>query len=72
MFDTLSDKMTDAFRRLSGQGRITDSNIRDTMADVRIALLDADVSLEIAESFCDDVQAEAMGEEVLRSLRPGR
>ncbi|MDG1838765.1 MAG: signal recognition particle protein [Phycisphaerales bacterium] len=71
MFDTLSDKMTDAFRRLSGQGRITDSNVRDTMADVRTALLDADVSLEVAESFCDEVQAEAMGEEVLRSLRPG-
>ena len=55
MFDTLSDKMTDAFRRLSGQGRITESNVRDTMGDVRTALLDADVSLEVAESFCDEV-----------------
>jgi signal recognition particle subunit SRP54 len=71
MFDTLSDKMTGALRRLSGQGRISESNVRDTMADVREALLEADVNLEVAESFCAEVQAEAMGEEVLRSLRPG-
>jgi signal recognition particle subunit SRP54 len=71
MLDNLSDRLTGAIRRLSGQGRITESNVRDTMAEVRTALLDADVSLEVVNSFCDEVQQEALGEEVLQSIRPG-
>ncbi len=71
MFDTLSDRLTGAIRRLSGQGRISESNVRDTMADVRTALLDADVSLEVVDAFCTEVQQEALGEEVLKSVRPG-
>jgi len=71
MFDTLTDRLTGAVRRLSGQGRITESNIRETMDEVRTALLDADVNLEVVDTFCDDVRQEALGEEVLRSLRPG-
>ncbi|MDP7029828.1 MAG: signal recognition particle protein [Phycisphaerales bacterium] len=71
MFDTLSDRLTGAIRRLSGQGRISESNIADTMAEVRTALLEADVSLEVVDAFCDEVRADAVGEEVLQSLRPG-
>ncbi|MCP4760031.1 MAG: signal recognition particle protein [Planctomycetes bacterium] len=71
MFDTLTDRLTGAVRRLSGQGRITESNIRETMDEVRTALLDADVNLEVVDTFCDEVRQEALGEEVLRSLRPG-
>lgn len=71
MLDTLSDRLTGAIRRLSGQGRITESNVRDTMAEVHTALLDADVSLTVVNEFCDEVQQEALGEDVLQSIRPG-
>ncbi|HJN80318.1 MAG TPA: signal recognition particle receptor subunit alpha, partial [Phycisphaerales bacterium] len=71
MLENLSDRLTGAIHRLSGQGRISESNVRETMAEVRTALLDADVNLEVAEAFCDEVQAEALGEEVLKSVRPG-
>jgi signal recognition particle subunit SRP54 len=71
MLDNLSDRLTGAIRRLSGQGRITESNVHDTMAEVRTALLDADVSLNVVSDFCDEVQQEALGEEVLQSVRPG-
>ena len=71
MLDNLSDRLTGAIRRLSGQGRITESNVHDTMAEVRTALLDADVSLNVVTAFCDEVQQEALGEEVLQSVRPG-
>ena len=66
MLDNLSDRLTGAIRRLSGQGRITESNVHDTMAEVRTALLDADVSLNVVSAFCDEVQQEALGEEVLQ------
>lgn len=71
MLDNLSDRLTGAIRRLSGQGRITESNVQDTMAEVRTALLDADVSLNVVSEFCNEVQQEALGEEVLQSVRPG-
>ncbi|MBT7351677.1 MAG: signal recognition particle protein [Phycisphaerae bacterium] len=71
MLDNLSDRLTGAIRRLSGQGRITESNVHDTMTEVRTALLDADVSLNVVNAFCDEVQQEALGEEVLQSVRPG-
>ena len=71
MLDNLSDRLTGAIRRLSGQGRITESNVQDTMAEVRTALLDADVSLNVVSDFCNEVQQEALGEEVLQSVRPG-
>ena len=71
MLDNLSDRLTGAIRRLSGQGRITESNVQDTMAEVRTALLDADVSLNVVSDFFNEVQQEALGEEVLQSVRPG-
>jgi signal recognition particle subunit SRP54 len=72
MFDSLSDKLGDALGRLRGRGRITEQNVRDTMRQVRQALLEADVSVKIAREFCDRVQEKAIGQEVLKSLHPGQ
>ncbi|MCH2141090.1 MAG: signal recognition particle protein Srp54, partial [Phycisphaerales bacterium] len=72
MFDTLSERLTGAIRRISGQGRLTEANIRETMQEVRSALLDADVNLDVVNTFCEEVQSEAIGEEVLNSLKPGQ
>jgi signal recognition particle subunit SRP54 len=72
MLETLSERVNTAFRGLSGRGRISESNIRDAMKDVRTALLEADVHLEVAKEFCDEVAQDALGAEVLESLKPGQ
>jgi len=72
MFESLTDKFTDVFRRLSGRGRITEQNVKDAMGDVRQALLEADVHYKVARQFCDDVVAKAAGTEVIKSLHPGQ
>ena len=72
MFNTLSDRFSKTFRNLSGRGRISESNIREAMAEIRQALIEADVNLDVATEFCNKVQNEAMGEEVLKSLKPGQ
>ena len=61
MFDTLSDKLGAAVKSLSGRGRITEANVREAMAEVRTALIEADVNLEVVDSFCDEVLADAIG-----------
>ncbi len=71
MFDSLTDKFSSVFRTLSGRGRITESNVRQAMEEVRTALLEADVQYEVAQKFCDDVVTSAIGTEVLTSLHPG-
>jgi signal recognition particle subunit SRP54 len=72
MFDRLSDGFNSAFRKLSGRGRISESNVREAMDEVRTALLEADVHYEIANDFCEDVIQRANGQEVLKSLKPGQ
>jgi signal recognition particle subunit SRP54 len=72
MFERLSEGFASAMRRLSGQATITESNVRDALADVRSALLDADVSLPLVEEFTADVMAKAAGREVTKSLKPGQ
>ncbi len=72
MLQSLSDRLSGAISRLSGQGRITESNVRDTMAEIRSGLLDADVNLEVVDSFCDEVMRDATGAEVLKSVKPGQ
>ncbi|MBM4113130.1 MAG: signal recognition particle protein, partial [Phycisphaerae bacterium] len=71
MFETLTGRFGDVFRRLSGRGRISEENVREAMAEVRTALLEADVHQEVARSFCDRVIAESIGREVTKSLKPG-
>lgn len=70
MFESLTDKLELTFKRLRGQGKITESNIDDALREVRLGLLEADVHLQVVRGFLDAVKAKAMGQEVLQSLTP--
>ena len=72
MFDNLSSRLTEAARSLTGQGRITESNIKDTLRQVRLALLEADVALPVVKTFIEKIRERAIGEEVGKSLTPGQ
>ncbi len=72
MFDQLSQRLDDAFRALTGRGKLTEANIEDALREVRRALLEADVNFKVARKFIDDVRARAVGQGVLRSLTPGQ
>ncbi len=72
MFDNLSDRLSRAARDLSGKGRLSESNIKDTLRQVRIALLEADVALPVVKSFIEKIRERAVGEEVGKSLSPGQ
>jgi signal recognition particle subunit SRP54 len=72
MFEALTEKFSDVFRKLSGRGRISEQNVRDGMREVRTALLEADVNYNVVRQFCDDVVAKAIGQEVIQSLHPGQ
>ena len=67
MFDSLTDKFSGLFRKLSGRGKITEANVREAMAEVRTALLEADVNYGVVEQFTQRVQEKALGTEVLGS-----
>ena len=70
MFESLTDKLELTFKRLRGQGKITEKNIDDALRDVRLALLEADVHVKVVRTFLDAVKIKAMGQEVLQSLTP--
>ncbi len=72
MFDTLTDRLEKSFKLLKGEGRITEINVAETLKDVRRALLDADVNFKIAKNFTDAVKEKALGQEVLKSIKPGQ
>jgi signal recognition particle subunit SRP54 len=72
MFDQLTARLTEAIQRVTGRGRITEDNVRDTMRTIRMALLEADVALPVAKALVDRVRDRALGEEVARSLNPGQ
>jgi signal recognition particle subunit SRP54 len=72
MFDNLSDRLSQAARNLTGKGRLSESNIKETLRQVRLALLEADVALPVVKSFIDRIQQRAVGEEVGKSLTPGQ
>ena len=72
MLETLSDRFNTAFRSLSGRGRISEANVRESMQEVRTALLEADVHYDVVKEFCDEVVQDALGEKVLESLKPGQ
>src|SRR5437764_8074549 len=72
MLDALTDKFSGVFRALSGKGRISEENIREAMADVRRALLDADVNFKVVRDFTDRVVQKAIGQKVIASLQPGQ
>jgi len=70
MFDALSDRLGNIFRGLRGVGKITEENVGEVMREIRTALLEADVHLEVARQFCDEVQQKAIGADVIHTLRP--
>ena len=65
MLDTLTDRLSRVIKTVRGQARLTDTNIKDALREVRIALLEADVALPIVKDFIEDVKAKAQGQEVL-------
>jgi signal recognition particle subunit SRP54 len=72
MFDKLSERLTQAVNALRGRGRVTEENISDTLRQVRMALLEADVALPVVKEFIERVKARAIGSEVSASLTPGQ
>jgi signal recognition particle subunit SRP54 len=70
MFESLTDKLELTFKRLRGQGKITDRNVDEALREVRLALLEADVHVQVVKNFLDSVKAQSMGQEVLQSLTP--
>ncbi|MBI3355920.1 MAG: signal recognition particle protein [Nitrospirae bacterium] len=71
MLDALSDKFEKMFKKLRGQGVLTEENIIEALKDVRLALLEADVNFKIVKDFIERVRQKAVGQEVLQSLTPG-
>jgi signal recognition particle subunit SRP54 len=71
MFDNLSQHLTGIIRNITGQSRLTEGNVKEALGSVRSALLEADVALPVIKKLLDRVQTKAIGQEVLRSIKPG-
>ena len=72
MFESLSDRLGTSLKAIAGKSKLTEDNIRDTLRDVRMALLEADVALPVVKTFTDRVKDRAVGVEVSKSLTPGQ
>src|SRR5271169_3243583 len=72
MFEDLSQKLESVFKKIRGQGKISEANIGESLREVRRVLLDADVNYKVVKQFIDDVQKRAVGQEVLQSITPGQ
>ncbi len=72
MFENLSERLEKSFQMLKGEGKINELNVAETLKDIRRALLDADVNFKVAKQFTDNVKQKALGQDVLRSVKPGQ
>jgi signal recognition particle subunit SRP54 len=72
MFDTLSEKLQRIFKNLRGEGRITEEHLDQTLKEIRIALLEADVNFKVVKQFTEAVKQKSLGQEVMQSLSPGQ
>ncbi|WP_421899139.1 signal recognition particle protein [Maridesulfovibrio sp.] len=72
MFDSLSDRLSEAFKNFKGQGRLDEKNIQTGLREVRLALLEADVNYKVVKDFVEKVKERALGQEVQKSLSPGQ
>ncbi len=72
MFENLTDKLERSFKILKGEGRITEINVAESLKEIRRALIDADVNYKVAKTFTDDVKQKALGQDVLKSVKPGQ
>ena len=71
-FESLSDKLQNVFKNLRGKGRLTEADVKAALKEVKMALLEADVSFKVVKQFINSVQARAIGQDVLNSLTPGQ
>ena len=72
MLSALQEKLELAFKKLRGHGKISESNVSDSMREIRLALLEADVDFKVAKDLCEAVKTKSLGEEVLRTVSPGQ
>lgn len=72
MFDNLTQRLTQSLNRLRGRGRLTEENVKGTLREVRMALLEADVALPVAREFIENIRERAVGQAVMKSLTPGQ
>jgi len=72
MFENLTQRLGETFKNLRGQGRLTDSNIKDALREIRLALLEADVALPVVKSLIEQIRERAIGQEVIGNLTPGQ
>jgi signal recognition particle subunit SRP54 len=72
MFENLTDRLSRTVQQLRGKGRLTEDGIKDTLREVRIALLEADVALPVVQTFISEVRTKALGQDILKSLTPGQ
>lgn len=71
-FSSLSERLNHIFSKLTKRGRLTELEIKTAMREVRVALLEADVNIQVAKKFCADVSEKAVGQEILKSLNPAQ
>lgn len=72
MFESLSDKLNSAFKNIRGQGRLTEKNMKESLQEIRVALLEADVNYKVVKKFIGDVETAALGQNVIESVNPGQ
>ncbi len=72
MFESLTEKLDQIFKKLRGRGRLDEESVRQAMKDIRMALLEADVNFKVVKDFTEDVRVRAVGQEVLESITPGQ
>ena len=71
-FESLTEKLSNAFKKLRSKGKLTESDVKEAMREVRLALLEADVNFKVAKDFTNRVTEKAIGAEILESLTPGQ
>ncbi len=72
MFENLTDRLSGSLKKITGQAKLTEDNIKETLREVRMALLEADVALPVVKEFVEKVKSRSVGQEVMRSLTPGQ
>ena len=72
MFTGLSEKITGVFKKLKGQGVINESSLKEALREIRVALLEADVSISVAKEFIEKINQKSLGKEVFKSITPGQ
>ena len=72
MFDSLSDKLQNVMKKIKGQTRIGEKELKEMLREVKLALLEADVNYKVVKDFIQKIESKALGEEVLKSLTPGQ